>query len=505
MLLRIRLFFIISLVSFTLHAQQAAVYYKQNEITGIIKSTKLNEGKIAYTNGKAFVIEDELGNMRKQTNISLPGNTLIRDLISINDKIYALYQVISTGGQLQFGVLLLDVDLQIVWYKTFGASGASLSAYSLAADESFCYVVNNNCTNGLSVTKINLSGEVEWNKIWHISSGTIVPEYVIINEDKLLVYSKHTVGNAVSLVVCTLNKSGTLVQSDKYVLSGSFIIKSICQSVNATYVLVNYTSGVVSSEILKLQNGNLKGYLFNTAQALQWNDMVWYNNELYLCGNILSSGNDHLNAVMMCLSENISMLFFKQIESTYNNNLGYDDAMSIVAADATIIVNGINADKGFVLSYNKNYGGICQSTDISYGIIQQSTYTKTTTTLSEGVSPEYNKINTSLEYTEMPLAASDFCNYEIVTSTTGNEPVQTEKLRINVFPNPASELLTIEIVGSHSPLSWEIIDISGRLLKGGINILSKTQVSVSDLPNGLYIMNWKSANERGIVRIVISR
>lgn len=504
MLLHIRVFLSIFFIATALRAQQSAIYTKQNELTGIIKSATLDNEIFVYSNGKEFIVEDVLGNVRYRRQVVIPGNALIRDLKSANQNIYALYQVIS-NGQLQFGVLMLNAQLEMQWYKVFGASGASLSAYSLATDGINSYVVNNNCTNGLSITKLNNTGEVVWNKTWHTASGTIIPEYVTIQSGKLSVYSKQTTGNQVSLVISVLSEEGQLEKSDKYVLNESFVIKSVSMLSDVTYLLLNYTSGTVSSELLKLQNGTLKGYLFNAPQPLQWNALTTYNQELYICGNIYKGDTEHLNAVLLCINDNLSIQFTKQLESSYNNNLGYDDALSLAATASTVIVNGIHADKGFVISYNKNYGGLCQSNDLNIGAVQQINYQKSSTTLTEGSTPEYNKINAAPVVTELIVTPADYCAYEVIAYNSIEDYASSERTTINIFPNPASDLIKIDVTGNQNTLSWEMSDISGRILKSGLCSSQKTQLSVSDLPNGLYIIHWKSGFENGVSRLIIVR
>lgn len=85
--------------------------------------------------------------------------------------------------------------------------------------------------------------------------------------------------------------------------------------------------------------------------------------------------------------------------------------------------------------------------------------------------------------------------YQDITGIDNNE----EASSTTIFPNPASEFITIENGGA-----IEIFDMQGRIVKTA-NASIHEQISVSDLPSGNYII--KISNEKGISgeKLIINR
>jgi hypothetical protein len=75
---------------------------------------------------------------------------------------------------------------------------------------------------------------------------------------------------------------------------------------------------------------------------------------------------------------------------------------------------------------------------------------------------------------------------------------------INVFPNPATNTLNISIDGAEN-LSGKgaIYDTMGRLVKK-FELKGQTQVNISDLKSGLYILKYITENnETGACRFAV--
>ena len=78
---------------------------------------------------------------------------------------------------------------------------------------------------------------------------------------------------------------------------------------------------------------------------------------------------------------------------------------------------------------------------------------------------------------------------------TGNDQITDASQYINVFPNPANDLLNIE--SENYPIeSVELLTILGQTLLQ-LNNVRKTsvQLSVKDLPKGVYILKLQSGDE----------
>ncbi len=504
-MLRITSFLLTTIIAIqSSSAQQSAVYFQQNTVTGILKSCAYENNSILFTNGKDVMIQDAEGIVRNHNHLNINDDALIKNIISVDGNAYLLYQIISSG-KVQFGIIKLNNALEIEWYKTMSVSPGSLSAYSMAADEHSIYIANNNCTNGLTITKLNQSGEMVWNRTYHVGIGTIVPGYILLQNGQLTVYSKHTSSLSNALIVSTFNVNGNHIKSESYALSNSFYIRKVEQLENKSLVLINYNTGVVSSELVEITTSSYKGYVINVASALQLNDFVVSNDDIYFCGNIYVNAEEHLNAVLLGCKNSMQSLWAKQFSSTSNNNMGYDDAHCIVNLNQTICVNGINADKGFTFSYTEDQMKFCSEQSIYSASIQTNSYNKNNFNLSEESTPTFNLQNVICSSVPVQLSGNDFCTYETLAINTSAEDIKpsTSGTSLNIYPNPAQDNVTLEFNSLMSTCYWELIDINGRMLHGGMGAMKKLTFGVDELPAGVYIIRWESGDQRGTERLVI--
>ena len=77
-------------------------------------------------------------------------------------------------------------------------------------------------------------------------------------------------------------------------------------------------------------------------------------------------------------------------------------------------------------------------------------------------------------------------------------------------PNPSSETATLKFKTNHeTEISLQLSDLSGREIfkMEGKSLLSQEneiQISVKDLPNGIYILNANGSNEKRVLRLVVN-
>jgi hypothetical protein len=83
---------------------------------------------------------------------------------------------------------------------------------------------------------------------------------------------------------------------------------------------------------------------------------------------------------------------------------------------------------------------------------------------------------------------------DVIPSETTGLNVNELSDRINIYPNPAANILTLEATQKSA---IEILNIQGQLVKTLSAIDSKTRVDVSTFPDGVYIVEVKT--EKGIV------
>ena len=104
--------------------------------------------------------------------------------------------------------------------------------------------------------------------------------------------------------------------------------------------------------------------------------------------------------------------------------------------------------------------------------------------------------------------SADSCN-EIVVGTKDFIDIGKEALRVNIYPNPASSEITVELPIDIKWKSWTIHDLKGRKVKSGsFNSGLKLQTSnikVTDIqPSGVYLLRVKDDKGRvGIGKFVV--
>ncbi|MGK0436510.1 MAG: hypothetical protein ACJAX0_000747 [Flavobacteriales bacterium] len=86
---------------------------------------------------------------------------------------------------------------------------------------------------------------------------------------------------------------------------------------------------------------------------------------------------------------------------------------------------------------------------------------------------------------------------EEVEDTTGIE--QQLLSEIQVYPNPATDVLTIDLGAVTQTIQIQFIDAVGRVVKTESVTSSENQLDISDLNQGMYFISLSSAD--GVQRI----
>ena len=87
------------------------------------------------------------------------------------------------------------------------------------------------------------------------------------------------------------------------------------------------------------------------------------------------------------------------------------------------------------------------------------------------------------------------------------ENVEAETSQVSIFPNPSSDILNLKISGLDEVRGFEIYDMTGRLIM--VNTLTdqqlETEINVSSLPQGSYILGVTTQDKRYNSQFVINR
>ena len=73
---------------------------------------------------------------------------------------------------------------------------------------------------------------------------------------------------------------------------------------------------------------------------------------------------------------------------------------------------------------------------------------------------------------------------------------------MSIYPNPASESITIQVDQENTQIPAMIYDMAGKLVK---QLVANQQVSIGELPNGLYLVRVQTNNGITTKKLIISR
>ncbi|WP_027385358.1 M28 family peptidase [Chryseobacterium gregarium] len=95
-------------------------------------------------------------------------------------------------------------------------------------------------------------------------------------------------------------------------------------------------------------------------------------------------------------------------------------------------------------------------------------------------------------------------HFAVATSVlaTNEAPVNALEL-VKVYPNPAKDVLTIEVPGSIKKFNAEIADLSGRLVIAGKE--NETKINVSGLTSGAYLCTVRANGTTAVRKIIIGK
>jgi aminopeptidase YwaD len=94
-------------------------------------------------------------------------------------------------------------------------------------------------------------------------------------------------------------------------------------------------------------------------------------------------------------------------------------------------------------------------------------------------------------------------HFAVATSVLGTNETATNSLEsVQIYPNPAKDVLNIELPKDIKHFSLEITDLIGRLV---LNKENETKINVSDLANGAYLCTIKANDKTAVRKIIIGK
>ena len=66
---------------------------------------------------------------------------------------------------------------------------------------------------------------------------------------------------------------------------------------------------------------------------------------------------------------------------------------------------------------------------------------------------------------------------------------------IAIYPNPVSDRLTVNIDPSIEAVSYQVLDVQGKVIQTGNLSTTNSQIEVAGYAQGIYFLNLKTAQE----------
>ena len=296
-------------------------------------------------------------------------------------------------------------------------------------------------------------------------NGNILLKKIVIEETDSLIFSPE-------LIVFSNNFFTTGYSINQIVMAGYIVTDSVI-SINATWG--NFTNCIQVREIDN-ENGTITGIedvyyahgigrvggnrIFSISSSHISNFGTAY---ITACDPIIDTLNP-VNIVDTCLGPNINY---------YVNNIQIDTALNTVTV--TWVFQDSTITNQFVATYPfQNMGNNMISITLQCnGKSSTETY--------------YKPINISL-------------------SSLGINVFIEKNLIINMFPNPASDIVTLNIDNlNNTGLNVNIYNIMGTIVKKVALEQNQQQINVSDLSNAVYIVEIKSDNYTGKQKLIIQK
>jgi hypothetical protein len=75
-----------------------------------------------------------------------------------------------------------------------------------------------------------------------------------------------------------------------------------------------------------------------------------------------------------------------------------------------------------------------------------------------------------------------------------------EKFEVSIYPNPASDIVMIKSEGVYS---YEIIDLTGKIVRSAVNNIGALSINISDISSGSYLVKLNNANGIQIHQLLV--
>ncbi|MFD2550837.1 T9SS type A sorting domain-containing protein [Bizionia sediminis] len=401
---------------------------------------------------------------------------------------------IDTNG---FNGTILNTDAAMVTaLNVFEKNISSLEGIEAFENLTYLSAYNNN------IATLNLSAnlqleivDVESNNLQtlNISQNANIKELYVANNQLEVLEIGHLVG--LELLSCSLNNLTQLNVSQNTNLEVLWCYNNALSTLDVTNNQLlqtlacgdNYLDNLNVSQnhslhTLMAPNNNLNAIAFNNHSVISYLD---------ISGNRFSE---------LDLSENNSLVrLFIENNQISNLDLFHAPNLMLLFASGNQLENldvSLNTALRFVRLANNNLQTLDIRNNSNQTISMFSTLGNTNLSciMVDNVDADY-LLNWTIDANSNFVQSSTACN------ALSLNPSEENKTNLVVYPNPASNVINIKNLEANARIA--LFNANGQLIKNNTTLMGSTQIMVSDLASGLYILQIKTVTGTQSQKIII--
>lgn len=383
-------------------------------------------------------------------------------------------------------VAKFDASLNLIWYKTYGDPNLG-NDY---ANHGFEISPGHYCITGTA----GIGGSAKPSVVTLDSSGAILQQgFLNTNQFASPRYAGRYLGNgkiamiqlanAITIVdtVCNViqnfpNSFGTYSVDAAPTNDGGYMIVSLGSfgSPTGSKMTLSHLDSTLSGGSFTIQFG-ANGYDFEPVAVKQDS-----SGNYWVACNVISLGSGASNGIVVKL-DNTGNVIWSNSYSPVGSAGTFIRSMIETSDGGYLIAGRLSSalERMFVAKLDSSGLSSCNTTP--YPVTPQAA-------VSVPRSPHIPYIGLVNELTPSPpLASASNITGTIICITTGINDVDNAQPIIRAYPNPATKSLTVVIPEELSNSSFEIIDISGKIVRS-FDSLNSRIIDVSDLSCGTYYL-----------------
>ncbi len=94
--------------------------------------------------------------------------------------------------------------------------------------------------------------------------------------------------------------------------------------------------------------------------------------------------------------------------------------------------------------------------------------------------------------------------FRVENSVTSNDDIKASSYSLDVYPNPVSNILSVDVVGTlKTQAEIQLVNILGQIVYSETTSKQQIKINTEHLPSGIYSLVYNSGNQRKIEKVVI--